>query len=259
MATSISLGRRPLAHYVIGRVPFARPVVGLRRGFDDLRACGWASLAHGLLVVAMGTVLLAAFSAHLFFVVAAITGYLLVGPVMATGLCELSRRRARGESTGFDESLAAFGRSPARFAEFGAVLAALALVWLLASQTAFGTLLAAPGQGLNWGILLWGSFTGALSASQLLAYIGSGALLALVVFALSVVAVPVMIDRDATVADAMWTGLRVVRANAPAMAFWALAIAALTALGFVTMLLGLIVILPVLGHATWHAYRDLVH
>lgn len=258
MVTSISLGRRPLAHYDIGRVPLTQPFVWLRQGCGDLRSCGWPSLAHGALVFALGAVLLAVGSAHLYFVVAAVTGYLLVGPVMTTGLCELSRRRAAGEPLGFDESLDAFSRNPAPFAQFGAVLAAIALIWLVASETAFGSLLAGPGPGLSWSILLWGSFTGALSGSELAAYIGSGAALALTVFILSVVAVPIIIDRGATVADAMWTGVRAVRRNVPAMALWAILIAALTALGFATSLFGMIVIVPVLGHATWHAYRDLV-
>jgi len=259
MATSISLGRRPLAHYDVGRVPLAQPFVWLRQGFDDLRYCGWPSLAHGLLVFTAGVVLLAVGSAHLYFVVAAVTGYLLVGPVMTTGLCELSRRRAAGEPLGFDESLGAFSRNPAPFAQFGAVLAAIALTWLIASEVAFGTLLAGPGPGLNWSILMWGSFTGALSGSELLAYIGSGAVLALIVFVLAVVAVPIIVDRGATVMDAMWAGVKAVRSNLPAMALWAALIAALTALGFATSLFGMIIIVPVLGHATWHAYRDLVH
>jgi uncharacterized membrane protein len=259
MATSISLARRPLPHYDIGRVPLAQPFVWLRQGVDDLQHCGWPSLAHGALVFTMGAVLLAVGSAHLYLVAAAVTGYLLVGPVMTTGLCELSRRREAGEPLGFDESLNAFARNPAPFAQFGAVLAAVALCWLLASQTAFGSLLSAPGPSLNWSILMWGSFTGALSGGELAAYIGSGALLAVLVFVLSAVAVPIIIDRGATVVEAMWAGVRAVRSNVPAMALWAILIAALTALGFATTLLGMIVIVPVLGHATWHAYRDLVH
>lgn len=259
MVTSISLVRRPLAHYEIGRVSLWQPLQWLRLGLQDLRACPAPSLAQGGLVVAMGSVLLAVCDAHLYLIVAAVTGYLLIGPVMTTGLCELSRRRAADEPLGFDEALSAFGRNPAPFAAFGVVLAALSLGWLLASQLTFGSLLAPSGLHLNWNILLWGSFTGALSGGELIAYFSSGAALALVVFSLSVVAVPLLIERRASVVDAMWTGLRVVRANAPAMAVWALAIAALTALGFLTMLIGLIVIIPVLGHATWHAYRELVH
>ncbi|MGH8150132.1 MAG: DUF2189 domain-containing protein [Steroidobacteraceae bacterium] len=258
MATSISLGRHLLEHVPIRHVPARQPLVWLRQGWDDLRCCGWASLAHGVLVVTMGFVLLAVCSAHLYLVVAAVTGYLLVGPVMTTGLCELSRRRASGEPLGFDESLTAVARSPASFAQFGAVLAAIALIWLVASQAAFSSLLAAPGPGLDWDVLLWGSFTGDLSGAQTLAYVGSGAVLAAIVFVLSVVAVPIIIDRGATASEAMWVGVRAVRANLSAMIVWALLIAALTALSFVTMLIGMIVVMPVLGHATWHAYRDLV-
>lgn len=258
MATSISLARHPLEPVAIRHVAARRPLLWLRDGWDDLRYCGWPSLAHGLLVVTMGIVLLAVCSAHLYLVVAAVTGYLLVGPVMTTGLCELSRRRESGEPLGFDESLAAVARSPSSFALFGAVLAALALIWLIASQTAFSSLLAAPGPGLDWEILVWGSFTGALGGAQTLAYVGSGAMLAAIVFILSVVTVPIIIDRGATAPEAMWTSIKAVRSNLPAMLVWAALIAALTALSFATMLVGMIVLMPVLGHATWHAYRDLV-
>jgi uncharacterized membrane protein len=82
--------------------------------------------------------------------------------------------------------------------------------------------------------------------------------LAGVVFTLSVVAVPLIIDRHASASEAMWTSVRVTFANLPAMLVWAGLIVTLTALGFVTLLFGMVIIAPLLGHATWHAYRDLV-
>jgi uncharacterized membrane protein len=108
------------------------------------------------------------------------------------------------------------------------------------------------------GVALWGSFTDAISRPQLLAYIASGAVLAGVVFSLSVVAVPLIIERHASATDAMWTSVRVTFANLPAMLVWAGLIVAVTALGFVTLLVGMVIVAPLLGHATWHAYRDLV-
>jgi len=72
------------------------------------------------------------------------------------------------------------------------------------------------------------------------------------------VAVPLIIDRHASASDAMWTSARVTFANLPAMLVWAGLIVCLTAGGFITLLLGMVVVAPLLGHATWHAYRDLV-
>jgi uncharacterized membrane protein len=256
MPASISLSKgRPLPHAEIRRVPLSQPLLWVRRGWDDLSHIGWPSVAHGALIFTMGAVLVSVGSAHLYLVVAAITGYLLVGPIMATALCELSRRRARRETLGFDESLQAVSRSPASFAQFGAVLGAIALVWLVASQVAVGSIVHARAPG--WDMVLWGSFTAAIDRAQATAYIGSGAILAAAVFSLSVVSVPIIIDRGVSAVDAMVVSARATWHNLPAMLVWSALIVALTALGFVTIV-GMVIVAPLLGHATWHAYRDLV-
>lgn len=256
MATSVSIGKRSLPHLEIRHVPALQSVIWLRQGWHDLRQIGWPSLAHGALIVTTGWVLLGIGSAHLYLIAAAVTGYLLVGPIMTTGLCELSRRRAAHEPAGFDDSLEAVTRNPASLAQFGAVLAAIAVVWLVASQVMLSEVLSASGP--SWDVLLWGSFTGAIDRSQALAYIGSGAVLAAIVFTLSVVTVPLIIDRGAGTVDALCASARATLRNLPAMLVWSGLIVALTAVGFATMLAGMIVIAPLLGHATWHAYRDLV-
>jgi len=89
-------------------------------------------------------------------------------------------------------------------------------------------------------------------------YVGVGGLLAAVVFALSVVSVPMLLDRRCDLLDAMQASLAAVAANPLPLAFWAALLMALTLLGFVTGLVGFIVLMPVLGHASWHAYRDLI-
>lgn len=256
MATSVTLGKHSIPHVEIRRVPALQSIIWLRRGWDDVRHLGWASLAHGVLIVTMGWVLLGIASAHLFLVVAAATGYLLVGPVMTTGLCELSRRYAAHESTGFDDSLEAVARNPTSLAQFGALLAAIAFVWLVASQVMLSTLVTGPAPSAE--VLLWGSFTGAIDRAQALAYIGSGAVLAAIVFTLSVVTVPLIIDRGMGAVDAITASVRATLKNVPAMLVWSGLIVVLTAFGFATLLVGMIVIAPLLGHATWHAYRDLV-
>jgi uncharacterized membrane protein len=256
MATSVTLGKHSVHHVEIRRVPALQSIIWLRRGWDDLTHLGWASLVHGVLIVVMGWVLLGIANAHLYFVVAAVTGYLLVGPIMTTGLCELSRRRAAREPAGFDDSLEAVARHPTSLAQFGALLAAIAVVWLVASQVMLSTL--ATGGAPSAEVLLWGSFTGAIDRAQALAYIGSGAVLAAIVFTLSVVTVPLIIDRGMGTVDALTASVRATLKNIPAMLVWSGLIVVLTAIGFATLLAGMIVIAPLLGHATWHAYRDLV-
>jgi uncharacterized membrane protein len=256
MITSVSLGRHPLLHVEVRHVPTLQSLEWLRRGWDDLRYFGLTSLGQGALIAVLGAVLLMLFSSHVYLVAAAVTGYLLVGPIMTTELCELSRRRASGEFLRADELSEAATRKRNSLLQFGAILAAIAVVWFIASATMLQTIWHTSTPSLA--VALWGGLTDALSRPELVGYIGSGAVLAVLVFTLSVVAVPLMIDRHATAMDAIWTSIRVTFANIPAMLVWAALIVCVTALGFITFLLGMVVVAPLLGHATWHAYRDLV-
>jgi uncharacterized membrane protein len=256
MAYSILLGRHHFLHVEIRRVTATRALMWLQRGWDDFRHVKGASLAHGALITTLGAVLLMLGSTHAYLVAAAISGYLLVGPVMTTGLCELSRRRAGGEATGFDESLQGMKRNPEGLLYFGIVLAVIAATWFVLSGVVLQSVLHTSAPSL--GEALWGSLSDAISRPQILAYVGSGAVLAGMVFMLSVVSVPLIIDRHASALDAMWISVKVTFWNLPAMIVWAAFIVVLTAIGFAPFLLGMIVIAPLLGHATWHAYRDLI-
>jgi uncharacterized membrane protein len=256
MANSIILGRHHFLHVEIRRVSAMRAVEWLRRGWDDVMHMKAASLGHGALITALGAILLMLGSSHPYLLAAAISGYLLVGPIMTTGLCELSRRRANGEKLGFDESLHGMARNPEGLAYFGVVLAIIAAAWFVLSGIVLQSVLHASGPSL--GVALWGSLSDVVSRPQVLAYIGSGAILAAVVFTLSVVSVPLIVDRHASALDAMWISAKVTFWNLPAMIVWAAFIVGLTALGFVPFLFGMIIVAPLLGHATWHAYRDLI-
>ena len=99
-------------------VPALQSIVWLRRGWEDLRQMEGASLAHGVIISVIGAVLLMLGSTHPYLIAAAVTGYLLVGPIMTTGVCELSRRRAAREPRGFDESLEAVTRNPDALMQF---------------------------------------------------------------------------------------------------------------------------------------------
>ncbi len=256
MANLVLGGRHHFLHVEIRHVEARRAREWMRRGWDDFKHLKSASLAHGALITVMGAVLLMLGSTHAYLVAAAISGYLLVGPIMTTGLCELSRRRAAGEPTGFDESIQGMMRNPEGLLYFGVVLAILAAVWFVMSGILLQSVLHASGPSLSEA--MWGGWSDVASRPQLLAFIGSGAILAAIVFALSVVSVQLIIDRHATAVDAMWISVKVTFMNLPAMIVWAALIVGLTILGFVPFLLGMIIVAPLLGHATWHAYRDLI-
>ena len=256
MSTSLSLGKHRFLHVEVRRVPALQAIVWLRRGWEDLRQMEGSSLAHGVIISIIGAVLLMLGSTHPYLIAAAVTGYLLVGPIVTTGVCELSRRRAAREPLGFDESLEAVTRNPDALMQFGAILALIAIVWFIASTVLLGSVFGIRVPSLA--VALWGGAGDFASTREVIAYFSSGALFAVTVFVLSVVSVPLIIDRHATAAEAMWASVKACLYNIPAMIIWAALIVALTALGFVTLLLGMILVAPLLGHATWHAYRDLV-
>jgi uncharacterized membrane protein len=256
MSTSLSLGKRRFLHVEVRSVPALQSLVWLRRGWEDLRHMEGASLAHGVIISIIGAVLLMLGSTHPYLIAAAVTGYLLVGPIMTTGVCELSRRRAAREPRGFDQSLEAVTRNPDALLHFGGILAVVAIVWFIASTVLLQSTLNIRVPSLS--VALWGGAGDFASTREVVAYFSSGAIFAVTVFVLSVVAVPLIIDRHATATEAMWASLKASLHNIPAMVVWGALIVGLTALGFVTLLLGMVVIAPLLGHATWHAYRDLV-
>ena len=255
MTTSIGVGRPEALQLEIRQVSAGRALEWLNRGWDDLKRIGWPGLAHGALIAILGGVLLALGSTHFYLTAAAITGYLLVGPIMTTGVCELARRREAREALGFDESLQALTRNPDGLLHFGGVLALIALLWFVLSGVLLESVFNSSVPSLA--VALWGGAS-MLTPTQLLGYILCGGVLAVVVFAVSVVSVPLIVDRHASASEAIRASLRVTLANFPAMVVWAGLIVILTAIGFLTLLIGMVFIAPLLGYATWHAYRDLI-
>jgi uncharacterized membrane protein len=255
MTTSIGVAAPQTLHLQIRHVPMMRPLQWLGGAWEDLKQIGPAGLAHGALIAVLGAVLLMLGSTHLYLIAAAVTGYLLVGPIMTTGLCELARRRAAREPLGFDESLQGLARNPDGLLHFGAVLALVAVLWFLLSAVLLQSVLSASAPSLA--VALWGGSTN-IGVAQVLGYVGCGAVLATVVFAVSVVAVPLIIDRHASASEAIRASLRTTVTNLPAMLVWAALIVAVTALGFLTLLVGMVVVAPLLGYATWRAYSDLI-
>jgi len=255
MTTPVGISVPEHLHVEVRRVAMRQALEWLERGWTDVKQIGGPGLAHGALIAILGGVLLMLGSTHLYLTAAAVTGYLLVGPIMTTGLCELARRREAREPLGFDESLQALTRNPEGLLHFGGVLAFIALLWFVLSAVLLESVLSAPVPSLA--VALWGG-SALPTLTQVLGFVACGAVLAAVVFSVSVVSVPLIIDRHASAADAIRASLRVTIVNLPAMLLWAALIVAVTAIGFLTLLVGMVIVAPLLGYATWHAYRDLI-
>ncbi|HEX4151871.1 MAG TPA: DUF2189 domain-containing protein [Steroidobacteraceae bacterium] len=243
-------------HVDVQHASLLKPFVWIGRGWLDMRRHWGASLGYGALIVAIGWTLLVFCATHPYFVAAAITGFLLVGPAVSAGLCEMSRRYSAGQSANFDESLEGFKRNVQGLSEFGLILAICAAIWFALSAVLLDSVFHIPAPSVSE--TLYRGFVDTANRSQVISYVAVGGLLAAGVFAVSVVSIPLLIDRHATAGQAMRASVRVAIANIPAMIVWSALITLLTIIGYAPLLAGLLIIAPLLGHATWHAYRDLV-
>ena len=245
-----------LAAIQVQRVAFFQPFTWLAHGAADIARCPGPSLTHGFLMVVLGWTVLIVVGSHPYFVAAALTGFLLIGPIMAVGLCELSRRLQAGQRPDFDDSLAPLLDYRWPLFRFGSVLAAVTAVWFMASEALLRGVLRSPGPSLSE--TFDQGFLDHLSRVDFVTYGIAGGLLAAVVFLLSVVTVPAILDGNSSMARAMRASFDAVKANPAAMLLWGALITLLIAVGLMTYLIALIVIIPLVGHATWWAYNDLV-
>lgn len=233
-----------------------QPLRWLRSGWNDLKANPMPSLAYSVLLALGGDLIILSALDYPHLLTASISGFFLLAPLLAAGLYELSRARAQGERLSFRESLRAFRRNGQSLAMFGLLLGLSALFWERITAMAFA--LAAIDTPSSGSVFLNEIIFSGEHLAFTLTWFAVGALLALVVFALSVVSVPYMLDRDADVATAMMISLHAFGANFRPLLGWALLLVTLSLLGFATLIFGQVLSLSILGHASWHAYRELV-
>jgi uncharacterized membrane protein len=236
-------------------VPPLRPLAWLAAGARDFAACPWPGLLHGAALAAFGATLLWLARSQFWWLAGAFSGFLLVAPVLATGLYAVSRELQRGGPARLSTAIAAWRPSHWRLVVFGLGLALAGTGWVLTSA-AFITALSPvpirePADFLRHVLL-------AREGWLFEAWLALGALLAAPVFASSVGAIPLLLDRVVSVPAAIYTSWRVTMDNPVPLAVWAALLLALTLLGMLTALVGLLVVVPWLAHASWHAYGDLV-
>lgn len=236
-------------------VPVGAPLRWLAAGWRDFLANPVPSAFYGACFALMGFLIYFVFGRAYQYVSALVTGFFLVGPFLAIGLYDLSRRRELGQPAWLAPTLDAWRPNVGSVGIFALVLCVILLVWARASLVVFALFFTYDMPDLNGFLAQVVSFK---HLEFLLAYLCVGGFFAVLVFAISVVSVPMMLDRNTDGIVASLTSLRAFAANVPAMTVWGLLIVLLVALGFAMWFTGLVVVVPVIGHATWHAYRELV-
>lgn len=248
----------PVAPVAVARdLTFADLGAALAAGWRDFRAFPAFGLFFGGVYVAAGLFLAYALMrwGEVAWLVPAAAGFPLLAPFVAVGLYEVSRRRESGEPMSWRAVLGALGgRGDEQIVSMGVIVFVAFSFWLIVAHSIFAIFMAESGVGSESLALF------ATQAGMLMLLVGSavGGVMALAFYAITVISLPMLVHREVDFLTAIIVSLATVRSNRAVMLGWALAIAVLLFLALVPLFLGLLVALPVLGHATWHLYRRAV-
>jgi uncharacterized membrane protein len=232
----------------------------LSRGLDDFLAMpshlAFIGLVYPILGVCLAGLTFSNNALPLLYPLA--TGFALVGPFAAIGLYEISRKRERGEDVSWRDAFDVL-RSPAipSILTVGVLLLVIFVAWLATArilyEALFGALAPDSYAGFLQEVLATREGWTLILAGNLI-----GFAFAVLVLSISVVSFPLLLDRDVGAAVAIQTSVRAVLANPVTLALWGAIVAAALLVGSLPLLVGLVVVVPILGHATWHLYRRLV-
>jgi uncharacterized membrane protein len=237
-------------------LPISTAFTWLARGWRDLRTQPGVSLAYGFAVLAISIAIvvgmrLIGWDQVLF---PALAGFMVVGPIIAVGLYEKSRRLARGEPVSLARMIFVKAGSSGQIFFIGALLMLLMMVWMRAAIIIYALFFGVrPFPGLDHIAMML--LTTPVGWAMLIVGTAVGALFAAFSFSISVFSVPMLLDRNIDAMTALGTSMALVWNNLPVMICWGLIVAFMFALCVGTGFLGLVIIFPLLGHASWHAYE----
>jgi len=246
-------GYVPLA--IARKISVADLISAWRSGLEDFRAAPGYGLLFGAIyaVLGVGSIAICLGLDWDYLIFPVVSGFLLFGPFAALGLYEISRRRSLGRGWTPYEIFFAFKRhGGGQIALFGLFLVFMIILWLKAATLIYAVFFGLTPQPLD--TLLYTAVTSWLGLRFIMTGFAAGALLAAVVFSTSVFAVPMLLDKDIDVVTAILTSLRAVRSNIGPMLLWGLIIAICIGVSLAAGFIGLMITMPVVGHATWHLY-----
>ena len=232
------------------------PVHWLAMGWRDFRQCAGISLTIGTVLVLLGYLLTWGAWTSPILIMTFVSGFLLAGPFLGLIFYDLSRRLERNEPPTLAHALSSIRDNPLAITLLVVILGLIMLAWIRFTTLMAALSIAAVDPSLP--VLLDRLLMTGEGMAILGLFVLCGALLAGLVFAISVVSFPMLLDRKVDTLTAVATSVLAVRKSPVAMLVWAGLIAGLTLLGMLTFYLGLILTIPLIGHATWHAYRQIV-
>jgi uncharacterized membrane protein len=238
----------------LNALPLGAPLHWLRLGWRDFVRAPSIGLFYGACFATMGWLLLWVYGAAPAYVLALSAGFLLMGPFLCLGLYDVSRKLEAGVKPDFGDSLTAWDQRLGTMAIFGAALLILEMIWGRAALVVFA--LSFDGMPDFKGSIL--ALLDPQNLNFIVAFVGIGALFAGLIFAISVVSMPMILDRQTDAISAALTSLRLCMSQPGVMLLWGALITLLVVLALLPRFAGLLVIGPVLGHASWHAYRAAV-
>ncbi len=242
-----------------------QPMQWLALGFKDLARAPLLSLMHGLILALLGGFITLLAHDQFWLLVGYLSGFMVVAPVLATSLYAMSRAMERGETVNFDLLVRTWTQWQLRLAHqpdsywslirFGLLLGLAATGWVITSAALITLLAPVP---IHTPIDFIRHVVLAKEGHLFELWVGLGGMMAVPVFASSVVSMPLLLDRRVTVLQAVLTSWKAVLTHPFQMTFWAFLIIGFSMLGIFSLFLGLILIVPMLGHGSWHAYRHVV-
>jgi uncharacterized membrane protein len=239
-------------------VPLDRPWTWLAAGWHDLTREPAISLSYGTIIVAGSWAL--AISLYLldwiYLLLPMAAGFMFVAPLLAVGLYDTSRRRESGEPASLATAVTAWRRNGEQLALLGLVLMLIHLAWVRIAQLLFALFFSTASP--TWANVVQVLLFSRSSLWFLAVGTAIGFALAVVVFAIGAVSIPMLHDRPVSAFSAIEASVSAVKRNWKPMALWAALIVIFTAVGIATLFVGLAVTMPLIAYATWHAYRDLV-
>lgn len=240
---------------VIHKVKSHHIIKWLLCGLSDTRQGGLSSLFYGVIFSAAGMLLHTVLTKASWLLAGLTTGFLLLGPFLAMGLYDLSRRMELGEKPTLLPTLTAWRSNLINVGLFAGLLVIVLLIWARASMVIFALFF--QGGLPTFTDVVFSVITFKEPIFTII-YFTVGGLFAAFTFSVSVISIPLMADRKTDAITAAIASLAAVRRNPFQMLIWAISIVVLVTIGFATSFIGLILTMPIIGHASWHAYRDLV-